>query len=330
MILVTGSAGFIGHGVCKALLARGEAVTGLDNFNAYYEPALKRARVDDILAGAGAGSPFTQVELDLADGAGLRALVARLQPDRIVHLAAQAGVRYSFENPDAYVSSNLAGFVNLLEAARRAGGVRHLVYASSSSVYGGNTKLPFSVDDPVDRPVSLYAATKRANELIAQVYALQFGMALTGLRFFTVYGPWGRPDMAPLKFTRALLAGRPIEVYGQGAMRRDFTYIDDIVAGTLAALDEETRFGADPSGARHRLYNLGNHRPEELMHFIEVLSRAAGRTARLEMKPMQAGDVRETFADIGATTRDLGWRPTTTIEEGLPRLVQWCREYDRS
>jgi UDP-glucuronate 4-epimerase len=333
MILVTGSAGFIGHGVCKALLARGENVVGLDSFNAYYEPALKRARVADIGAQAAGATRFRQVEMDLADGAGLKALVARERPDRIVHLAAQAGVRYSFENPDAYVSSNLAGFVNLLEAARGGGGrsgVKHIVYASSSSVYGANTKLPFSVDDPVERPISLYAATKRANELIARVYALQFGLALTGLRFFTVYGPWGRPDMAPLKFTRAILAGRPIEVYGQGAMRRDFTYIDDIVAGTLAALDDEAHFGDASAGARHRLYNLGNHRPEELMHFIDVLARAVGRPARLELQPMQAGDVRETYADIEATTRDLGWRPTTSIEEGVPRLVQWCRGYDGS
>jgi UDP-glucuronate 4-epimerase len=321
VILVTGSAGFIGHAVCTALLARGETVTGLDNFNGYYDPALKRARVA-TLAGQ---SRFRQVEADLADGAGLKALLAHTRPERIVHLAAQAGVRYSFENPDAYVGSNLAGYVNLLEGARGDGGVRHLVYASSSSVYGANAKLPFSVDDPVDQPVSLYAATKRANELLAHVYSLQFGLRLTGLRYFTVYGPWGRPDMAPLKFMRALMRDQPIEVYGQGQMRRDFTYIDDIVAGTLAALDDEAHFGPIP----HRLYNLGNNRPEDLMHFIDVLARAAGRTPRLVMKPMQPGDVRATAADIGATTRDLGWRPTTSIDVGLPRLAQWCRQYDR-
>jgi len=322
MILVTGSAGFIGHAVCAALLTRGERVIGLDNFNSYYDPSLKRDRVATLEGHRQAGR-FEQVEANLAEGAALKALVARTRPDRVVHLAAQAGVRYSFENPDAYVSSNLVGFVNLLEAARGDGGVRHIVYASSSSVYGANRKLPFSVDDPVDQPISLYAATKRANELIAQVYALQFGLRLTGLRFFTVYGPWGRPDMAPLKFARALLHDQPIEVYGQGDMRRDFTYIDDIVAGTLAALDDEIHFGQIP----HRLYNLGNNHPEDLMHFIDVMARAAGRTPKLVMKPMQRGDVRATAADIEATTRDLGWRPTTSIDTGLPLLMQWCRPY---
>jgi len=319
VILVTGSAGFIGHAVCAALLARGEAVTGLDNFNAYYDPALKRARVHTLKGARG----FSQVEADLADRAALAALLTRCRPDRIVHLAAQAGVRYSFENPDAYTSSNLVGFANLLQAARLDAAVRHVVYASSSSVYGGNTKLPFSVDDPVEQPLSLYAATKRANELMARVYALQFGLRLTGLRFFTVYGPWGRPDMAPLKFARALLEDQPIEVYGHGAMKRDFTYIDDIVAGTLAALDDVSHFGE----VAHRIYNLGNNRPEDLMHFIEVLARAAGRTPRLMMQPMQPGDVRSTAADIESTTRELGWRPTTTIDIGLPKLVAWCREY---
>jgi UDP-glucuronate 4-epimerase len=324
MIFVTGSAGFVGHGVCTALLQRGETVVGFDNFNDYYDPALKRARVATLAA----HPHFSQVEGDLADRAALRAALARSRPDRIVHLAAQAGVRYSFENPDAYVASNLVGFVNLLEAVRAAGGIRHLVYASSSSVYGANAKLPFSIDDPVEQPISLYAATKRANELLAHVYALQFGLTLTGLRYFTVYGPWGRPDMAPLKFARALLAGKPIEVYGEGRMRRDFTYIDDIVAGTLAALDDETHFTQAAAGIRHRLYNLGNNRPEDLMHFIDVLARAVGRPAQMQMRPMQAGDVRETAADIETTARDLGWRPTTSIEDGLPRLVQWCRQYD--
>jgi UDP-glucuronate 4-epimerase len=318
-ILVTGSAGFIGQAVCTALLERGESVVGMDNFNDYYEPQLKRDRVKRIAS----SERFSQIEADVADRTALAALFTRFRPRRIVHLAAQAGVRYSFENPDAYVQSNLVGFVNLLEQARRSGGIEHFVYASSSSVYGGNQKQPFSVDDTVDHPVSLYAATKRANELIAQVYALQFGLKLTGLRFFTVYGPWGRPDMAPLKFARALLADQPIEVYGHGQMRRDFTYIDDVVAGTLAALDDLQHFGQVP----HRLYNLGNSHSEPLMHFIEVLARVAGRRPNLQMRPMQPGEVRSTSADIDATTRDLNWRPTTSIEAGLPPMFEWCRGY---
>jgi len=319
MILVTGSAGFIGQAVCAALLSRGESVAGLDNFNAYYDPQVKRDRIKRI-----EGDPrFSQVEGDLADRAAIDALFARFRPSRIVHLAAQAGVRYSFEHPEVYVQSNLVGFVNLLEAARHNGGVEHFVYASSSSVYGSNRKQPFSITDPVDEPISLYAASKRANELIARVYALQFGLKLTGLRYFTAYGPWGRPDMAPVKFARALLDGRPIEVYGHGDMERDFTYIDDIVAGTLAALDEGRHFGEVP----HRLYNLGNSHPESLMHFIEVLAHAAGKTPVLQMRPMQPGDVRSTSADIEATTRELGWRPTTSIEAGLPLMFEWCRSY---
>lgn len=320
MILVTGCAGFIGQAVARALLERGEQVVGIDNLNDYYDPELKRARLTQC---AGAGFRFRQ--LDLADGAALGAAFREDRPARIVHLAAQAGVRYSFENPQAYVSSNVAGFVNLLECARACGPVGHFVYASSSSVYGGNLKQPFSVDDPVNEPVSLYAATKRAGELIARVYALQFGMKLTGLRYFTVYGPWGRPDMAPLKFARAMFEGRPIDVYGQGRMRRDFTYIDDVVDGTLRALDETGRFGEVP----HRVYNLGNHHPEDLERFIAVLEQAVGRRAERRLLPMQPGDVRSTAADIEATTRDLGWRPTTSIEQGLPRFVDWVREYYR-
>jgi UDP-glucuronate 4-epimerase len=319
VILVTGSAGFIGQAVCAALLARGERVVGLDNFNDYYEPQLKRDRVARLAS----QQRFAQVEADLADASALAALFARFKPGRIVHLAAQAGVRYCFDHPEAYVQSNLVGFVNLLEAARHDGSIEHLVYASSSSVYGGNTRQPFSVDDPVDQPLSLYAATKRANELIARVYALQFGLKLTGLRYFTVYGPWGRPDMAPVKFARALLQGHPIEVYGHGDMRRDFTYIDDAVAGTLAALDDTGHFGQVP----HRLYNLGNSHPEPLMRFIQVLARLAGRSPVLQMRPMQPGDVRATSADIEATTRDLNWRPTMRIEDGLPPMVEWCRSY---
>ena len=318
-ILVTGSAGFIGHAVCAALLSRGERVVGLDNFNDYYDPRLKRDRLRQI----DAAERFNQVEADVADRATIDALFARWRPDRIVHLAAQAGVRYSFERPDAYVRSNVAGFGNLLEAARRDGRIEHFVYASSSSVYGGNQKQPFSIDDRVDDPLSLYAATKRAGELMALVYARQFGLKLTGLRYFTVYGPWGRPDMAPVKFARALLQGQPIEVYGHGEMQRDFTYIDDIVAGTLAALDETRHFSEIP----HRLYNLGNSHPEPLMRFIETLAQIAGKSPDLQMRPMQPGDVRSTSADIEATTRDLGWRPTTSIEAGLPPMFEWCRSY---
>jgi len=322
VILVTGSAGFIGQAVCAALLSRGESVVGLDNFNGYYDPQLKRDRLEQIRRIA-AGGRFSQIEGDIADRPALDALIARFGPRRIVHLAAQAGVRYSFDHPEAYVQSNLVGFVNLLEAARHSGGIEHFVYASSSSVYGGNRKQPLSIADRVDDPISLYAATKRANELMAQVYALQFGLKLTGLRYFTVYGPWGRPDMAPVKFARALLDGRPIEVYGHGDMQRDFTYIDDVVAGTLAALDDDRHFGEVP----HRLYNLGNSHCEPLMHFIEVLARVAGKAPDLRLRPMQPGDVRSTSADIETTTRELGWRPTTSIEAGLPPMFEWCRGY---
>jgi UDP-glucuronate 4-epimerase len=319
VILVTGCAGFIGQAVCAALLARGESVVGLDNFDPYYDPQLKRDRIKRIAA----HEHFSQVEADLADCPAIDALFSSFRPRRIVHLAAQAGVRYSFQHPEAYLRSNLVGFGNLLEAARGDGGIEHVVYASSSSVYGGNRKQPFSISDRVDEPISVYAATKRANELIARTYALQFGLKLTGLRYFTVYGPWGRPDMAPVKFARALLDGRPIEVYGHGDMQRDFTYIDDIVAGTLAALDDHQHFGEIP----HRLYNLGNSRPEALMHFIEVLGQVAGKTPNLKMLPMQPGDIRSTSADIEATTRELGWRPETTIEAGLPPMFEWCRSY---
>jgi UDP-glucuronate 4-epimerase len=320
VILVTGCAGFIGHAVARSLLARGERVVGLDSLNDYYDPALKRARIANISA-----PDFSFVHADLADRSALAAIFRSHRFTRIVHLAAQAGVRYSFENPQAYVDSNVTGFVNLLECARVGGDVEHMIYASSSSVYGANTKQPFSVEDDVGRPISLYAATKRANELIAYVYAVQFALRLTGLRYFTVYGPWGRPDMAPLKFARAIFENRPIEVYGDGDMRRDFSYIDDIARGTLCALDDTRHFGA----VGHRIYNLGNSHPEALLHFIEVLEQVIGRPAQRILRPMQPGDVRSTAADIEATAHDLGWRPTTGIDAGLPRLVDWVRQYYR-
>jgi len=316
-ILVTGCAGFIGHAVVRALLDRGERVVGLDNLNAYYDPALKQARLVECAA-----SRFTFFPIDLCDREALDRLFAVHKPTRIVHLAAQAGVRYSFENPGAYIDSNIAGFVNVLECARAAGNVEQMVYASSSSVYG-NANQVCSVTDAVEQPISVYAATKRANELIAHVYAVQWGLRLTGLRYFTVYGPWGRPDMAPLKFARAIFEGRPIEVYGEGDMRRDFTFIDDITRGTLRALDERHHFSSVP----HRIYNLGNSHPEPLLRFIEVLERAIGRTAQRVLRPMQAGDVRSTAADIELTARELNWQPTTSIEDGVPRLVDWVRRY---
>ncbi len=300
------------------MLARGERVLGIDNLNAYYDPALKRDRLATL-----DGAAFTFLPVEMSDRPALMAALKAHAPRRVIHLAAQAGVRYSFENPQAYVDSNITAFLNLLEWARADGSVQHIVYASSSSVYGGNTKQPFAVGDAVDLPVSLYAATKRADELMAQVYALQFDLRLTGLRYFTVYGPWGRPDMAPLKFARAIFEGRPIEVYGQGDMRRDFTYIDDIARGTVLALDETGHFGSVP----HRVYNLGNNHPEPLLRFIDVLEAAVGRPAVRVMQPMQAGDVRETSADIDLTIRDLEWKPTTTIDAGLPRLVDWVRGY---
>ena len=318
MILVTGCAGFIGHAVVRSLLGRGERVVGLDNLNSYYDPALKQARLAECAA-----AEFTFVPVDLCDREGLGRLFSAHRPTRVIHLAAQAGVRYSFENPSAYVDSNIAGFVNILECARAAGIVEHMVYASSSSVYGANVSDLFSVEDPAEQPISVYAATKRANELIAHVYSMNFGLRLTGLRYFTVYGPWGRPDMASLKFARAIFEGRPIEVYGHGDMRRDFTYIDDIARGTLCALDEQHHFKDVP----HRVYNLGNNHPEPLLRFIEVLERAVGRPALRLLRPMQTGDVRSTAADIDLTIRHLGWRPMTSIDDGLPRLVDWARRY---
>jgi len=321
-ILVTGAAGFVGFHVSQALLARGQQVIGLDNLNSYYDTALKHARLALLEPEQG----FTFQAGDVADFDGLVELLARHQVTGVVHLAAQAGVRYSLENPLAYAESNVTGQVAMFEACRRHDGLTNLVYASSSSVYGGNEKVPFSIEDPVDQPASLYAATKRAGELIGRVYAKLYDLPTTGLRFFTVYGPWGRPDMAYYSFTKAILEGQPIRVFNHGKMRRDFTAIEDIVPGVLAALDHPPD-SAD--GVPQRLYNLGNHRAESLMHFIEVLEQACGRSAEKVMEGMQAGDVVETFADIEASRRDLGYDPKTTIDEGLPRFVEWYRGYHK-
>ncbi len=323
-VLVTGVAGFVGLHVARALLARGETVLGVDSLNAYYDPALKRARLAELERLPG----FRFVRLDIADAEAMAAL-AREEAGAVtgvVHLAAQAGVRYSLERPFEYVRSNLEGHMVVLETCRHhLPALRHLVYASSSSVYGANEKVPFAVEDPVDRPVSLYAATKRADEILSQAYAHLYGIPQTGLRFFTVYGPFGRPDMAYYSFTDAIVAGRPITLFNEGRMRRDFTWIGDVVEGVLAALDRPPT--AEPGRPPHRLYNLGNHEPVELRRFVAVLERALGLRAQIRLAPMQPGDVVETFADIAATTRDLGWKPTTPIEEGLPRFVAWYRAY---
>ena len=314
-ILVTGAAGFIGAHVVQALAARGDAVIGLDNFNDYYDPQLKRDRVAALC-------PDADIRvLDIADGDALAALFDEVRPARVIHLAAQAGVRYSLQNPQAYVRSNLVGFGHVLELCRHRG-IKHLVYASSSSVYGDSATPPFSEDQRIDQPRSFYAATKAANELMAHSYTHLYGLRATGLRFFTVYGPWGRPDMAPLLFSRAALAGRPIEVFNEGRMRRDFTHIGDIVAGVLGALDA----AADPA-APHRVYNLGNHTPVELQRFIEVIEQVAGRKAERIYQPMQPGDMVETMADTARAREAFGFDPMTPIELGLPPVVEWCREY---
>mgnify|MGYP001338949900 CR=1 FL=1 len=324
-VLVTGAAGFIGMHVARALLARGERVVGVDDVNAYYDPALKEARLAE-LARLGGGA-FRFVRQDIAAPGAFAALFeTEADADRIVHLAAQAGVRYSLVNPGAYVRANIEGHFAVLEACRTRGGVRHLVYASSSSVYGGNEKLPFAVEDKVDKPISLYAATKASCELMSHCYAHLYGLAQTGLRFFTVYGPWGRPDMSAFIFARAILAGEPIRVFNRGDMRRDFTFIDDIVAGVLAALDRPP--SRDGEGAApHRVYNLGNNRSEELLDFIATIEAALGRKAIIELAPMQPGDVKDTYADIAASRRDLGFAPKTTIREGIPKFIAWYRGY---
>ena len=322
-VLVTGAAGFIGFHVTKALLARGDEVIGVDNLNDYYDVALKQARLDQLTPHRN----FTFHKLNIADKDTMLPL-ATSGITHIVHLAAQAGVRYSLENPYAYAESNLMGQVVMLEVARATPGLKHFVYASSSSVYGGNAKIPFATGDDVTRPVSLYAATKRADELMSYTYAHLFAIPTTGLRFFTVYGPWGRPDMAAYIFTRQILAAEKIKVFNHGKMRRDFTYIDDIVPGVLAALDRppQAKAGEPPVA----LYNLGNSQAEDLTHFIAVLEKTLGKKAVIDLQPMQPGDVPETFADIAASTRDLGYKPATRIETGIPKFIEWYRVYHKA
>jgi UDP-glucuronate 4-epimerase len=327
-VLVTGAAGFIGAATSRALLDRGEDVVGIDNLNDYYDPALKRARLDSLSRQF--DNRFRFERIDFANAEELERAADTMEIDGIVHLGAQAGVRYSLENPAAYIQSNLVGHANMLELAR-ARRPRHMVYASSSSVYGGNKGLPFRVEDRVDHPLSLYAATKKADELLSESYANLYRLPLTGLRFFTVYGPWGRPDMAMWIFTKALYAGEPLPLFNGGEMRRDFTYVDDIVRGVLACLDsppaDDGKVKAGGSASPHALYNIGNSRSEDLMRVVELLELETGRKALLDPKPMQIGDVKETFADISAIERDHGFEPRTTIDEGVPRFVAWYREY---
>ena len=319
MILVTGAAGFIGSQVARALLARGETVLGLDNLNDYYDVSLKEARLTPLAADRN----FSFRKRDIADRDGILSLAKEFPGiTGIVHLAAQAGVRYSLIDPYAYVRSNVMGQVVMLELARALLGLKHFVYASSSSVYGANDKMPFAVGDPVEQPNSLYAATKRSDELIAHTYAHLYGIPATGLRFFTVYGPWGRPDMAPMLFTRAILAGEPIRVFNRGEMWRDFTYIDDIVDGVLRAVDRPP--SASPP---HAIYNLGNHKPEKLTDFIATIEQALQRKAIIKLEPMQPGDVPATYADIEVSERDLGFRPTTALSDGIPKFVAWYKDY---
>ncbi|NJR14318.1 MAG: NAD-dependent epimerase [Calothrix sp. CSU_2_0] len=330
-ILVTGAAGFIGFHLSQRLLERGDEVVGLDNLNDYYDVTLKKDRLEQLLAKPN----FNFHLLDLSDREGIAQLFAQSNFDKVVNLAAQAGVRYSLQNPHAYVDSNLVGFVNILEGCRHTN-VQHLVFASSSSVYGANTKTPFSVHDNVDHPVSLYAASKKANELMAHTYSSLYGLPASGLRFFTVYGPWGRPDMALFLFTKAILEGRPIDVFNYGKMKRDFTYIDDIVEGVIRVVDNVAKANPDWSGnapdpgtsyAPYKNYNIGNNQPVELMHFIETLENYLGMKAEKNLLPMQLGDVPATFADVDSLVRDVGFKPNTSIEEGIERFVKWYRSY---
>jgi UDP-glucuronate 4-epimerase len=330
-ILVTGAAGFIGMHTASRLLDRGDTVVGLDNLNDYYLPQLKLDRLAQLTSRP--GFQFEKVALEDRDG--INRLFKTNTFDSVIHLAAQAGVRYSLTNPQAYVDANLVGFVNILEACRHSH-VAHLTYASSSSVYGANRKIPFSVDDRVDHPVSLYAATKKANELMAHTYSHLFGLPTTGLRFFTVYGPWGRPDMAMWMFTKAILAGKPIDVFNHGKMKRDFTFVDDIVEGVIRTNDTIPKplaisSDADNSqtAAPYRVYNIGNNQPVELMHLIETLEQALGCTAEKNMLPMQPGDVPATYANIDALQRDVGFRPSTSIEVGVKKFVDWYKSYHK-
>ena len=330
-ILVTGAAGFIGSALALKLLERGDTVHGVDNLNDYSDVTLKKARLERLST----REKFSFEKLDIADRAGMESLFARNKFDAVMNLAAQAGVRYSIENPHAYIESNIVGFCNILEGCRHSK-VGHLVFASSSSVYGANTRLPFSEHDNIDHPISLYAATKKANELMAHTYAHLHGLPTTGLRFFTVYGPWGRPDMALFKFTKNILEGKAIEVFNNGNMIRDFTYVDDIVEGVVRVMDRPAEpdpawnsAAPDPARSRapYRIYNIGNNKPVQLMRYIEVLERALGKKARIEMLPMQPGDVPATTADVSALESDIGYRPKTTVEEGVPRFVEWYRRY---
>ena len=330
-ILITGVAGFIGSTLALRLLDRGDTVHGIDNMNDYYEVSLKEARLDRCKQHVG----FSFQKLDIRERPAIEQLFADRSFDAVMHLAAQAGVRYSIENPMAYIDANLVGFGNILEGCRHSG-VKHLVFASSSSVYGANTKLPFSERDTVDHPVSLYAATKKANELMAHTYAHLYGLPCTGLRFFTVYGPWGRPDMALFKFTRGILEGKRIPVFNRGEMIRDFTYVDDIVEGVIRTIDQPARSnpqwsGDDPdpatSRAPYRIYNIGNHQPVELMRYIRILEECLGKTAEIEFLPMQDGDVPATHANVAALAADVGFQPSTPVEEGIKRFVAWYRQY---
>ena len=330
-VLITGSAGFIGSALAIRLLARGDEVIGIDNLNDYYDVELKKARLARTVDTPG----YTDVRINIEDRVGIAELFAAHKPDRVVNLAAQAGVRYSLENPLAYVDTNLVGFANILEGCRH-NDVEHLVYASSSSVYGSNTNMPFSVHDNVDHPVSLYAASKKANELMAHTYSHLYKLPTTGLRFFTVYGPWGRPDMALFMFTRNILAGKPIDVFNHGNHRRDFTYIDDIVEGVIRTLDQIAEPNPDWAGdapdsatstAPYRLYNIGNNQPVELMHYIEVLEECLGIKAKKNMLPLQPGDVPATYADVDDLVHDVGYKPDMTVEQGIAAFVDWYRDY---
>ncbi len=330
-VLITGAAGFIGNSLALRLLERGDEVIGIDNLNDYYDPELKKARLARVADNPG----FTDVRIDLEDRDGIAEVFRKYRPNRVVNLAAQAGVRYSLENPHSYIDTNVVGFMNILEGCRY-NDVEHLVYASSSSVYGSNTKMPFSVHDNVDHPVSIYAATKKANELMAHTYSHLYRLPTTGLRFFTVYGPWGRPDMALFLFTRKILAGEPIDVFNYGKHRRDFTYIDDIVEGVIRTLDHVAEPNPDWSGdqpdsasstAPYALYNIGNNEPVELMHYIEVLEDCLGKKAEKNMLPLQAGDVPATYADVQDLVRDVDYKPDMSVEQGIANFVAWYRDY---